>query len=126
MTKSKIGGAKTRAAEVVKIAIMIIMFVLFMVPFVLVLINSFKTKRDIILSPFSVTPQRGLTVDNYTSAFHKMNFLQAFGNSLFITTLATIAVILLSAMLSYYIVRAKNVTSKVMYSVMIASMIIPF
>lgn len=126
MEKIKIGGTKARAAEVAKITIMIIMFVMFMVPFVLVLINSFKRKRDIILSPFSVVPEKGLTVDNYTAAFQKMNFLQAFGNSLFITTLATIAVIILSAMLAYYIVRVKSLPSKMMYSVMIASMIIPF
>ncbi len=124
--KTVIGGTRARVAQAGKITGMGIMFALYMMPFLLVLLNSFKQKKDIIKDPFSLAPAGGVTLDNYTTAFDKMNFLRAFGNSLFITGLATLLVILLSALLAYYIVRAKNRAGKVMYSVMIASMIIPF
>ena len=55
-----------------------------------------------------------------------MNFLKAFGNSLFITGLSTILVIILAAMTAYYFTRAKNAFSKIFFAMMAASMIIPF
>ena len=124
--KNTIGGAKARAAQAAKVTGILILFIFYMMPFFLVLINSFKLKKDIIKTPFSMFPASGLTFENYTVAFEKMHFLNAFGNSLFITGLATFFVIMLSAMLAYYIVRANNLAGKAMYSTMIASMIIPF
>lgn len=121
-----IGGARTRIGQVVKWVLLLVVFLLFMVPFGLVLINSFKVKRDIITDPFSFLPEKGFTTENFRSAFEKMNYLQAFGNSLMITSLSTLAVILLSAMVAYYIVRARNGIGKGIYALMIASMIIPF
>lgn len=124
--KANIGGARARALQRAKITGMGILFVLYMMPFLLVLLNSLKQKKDIIKDPFSLTPPGGITFDNYTAAFEKMNFMRAFGNSLLITGLATLFVILFSALLAYYIVRAKNRVGQTMYSIMIASMIIPF
>jgi len=123
---NRIGGAKARAAQSAQISGMLILFVLYMMPFLLVFVNSFKLKRDIIKAPFALLPAGGLTLENYSTAFEKMSFLRSFGNSLFITGLATCFVILLSAMLAYYIVRAGNRVGKTIYSTMIASMIIPF
>ena len=112
-----------RAAQ---ITILTVLFAVFMIPFALVLINAFKYKRDIISDPFSLWPDKGFTFENFTAAFLKMDYLQAFANSLSITGLATFAVIFLSAMLAYYIVRAYNRIGKIMYTTMVVSMIIPF
>lgn len=99
---------------------------MYMTPFFMVLINSFKLKRDIITNPLSILGDKGVTFDNYVKAFDKMNFPRAFGNSLMVTGLSTLCVILLASMLAYYIVRYSNFASKAIYGVMIASMIIPF
>lgn len=117
---------KSGIVRLLQFAALAVLFALFMVPFVLVVLNAFKFKRDIITDPFSLWPSRGFTLENFTAAFQKMNYTRAFLNSLFITGLATVAVIFLSAMLAYYIVRARNKLGKSMYAVMIASMIIPF
>ena len=92
----------------------------------LVLLNSFKQKRDIIKNPFSFVVEKGYSIDNYIKAFDKMDFIKAFGNSLFITGLSTILVIVLASMTAYYFTRAKNTFSKVFFAMMAASMIIPF
>ena len=55
-----------------------------------------------------------------------MQFVKAFGNSLFITGLSTLLVILLASMVAFYFTRAKNTFSKVLFALMAASMIIPF
>lgn len=103
-----------------------ILFIGYMIPFILIILNSFKAKRDIITNPFSLVAGSGMTLSNYTKAFQKMNFINAFGNSLFVTVLSTLLVTILAAMVAYYFVRAKNKVSNVFFSLMAASMIIPF
>ncbi len=123
---SKVGGMRRKVLDAVGFLVVIAMFLLYMVPFVLVFLNSFKTKRDIIKNPFSIVAEKGYSFANYVKAFEKMNFLKAFGNSLFITGLSTILVIILASMTAYYFTRAKNTFSKIFFAMMAASMIIPF
>ena len=124
---SKVGGTKRRVLDVVGFTAIIVLFLLYMVPFILVLLNSFKQKRDIIKSPFSwLFTIKGLSFDNFVKAFNQMNFLNAFKNSLVVTVTATVLVTVLAAMLAYYIVRNVNVFSNIIFALMVASMIIPF
>lgn len=122
----KVGGTKRIIGGTVGFLAVAIMFLLYMVPFFLIILNSFKQKRDIIKNPFSFETKMGYSFDNYVQAFEKMEFLKAFGNSLFITLLSTLFVIILAAMVAYYFTRANNTFSKVVFALMAASMIIPF
>ena len=127
MTQKKVGGTKKKVHEMLSMAALVLIFIAYMFPFVMVVINSLKQKRDIIKSPFSwLFTIQGLSFDNFVKAFNQMNFLNAFKNSLIVTASATILVTLLAAMLAYYIVRHKNWVSKLMLALMVASMIIPF
>ena len=103
-----------------------VVFLFYLTPFVMVVINSLKQKRDIIKNPFSLSPEMGMSLENYAKAFEKMNYVKVFGNSLLITGMSTLIVIMLSSMCAYYIVRAKNKGANLIYALMIASMIIPF
>lgn len=102
------------------------LFVLYMVPFFVVILNSFKQKRDIITNPLSFIAEKGYTLENYVRAFEKMDFLKAFGNSLFVTCLSTLLVVIIASMTAYYFSRANNWFSKIFFALMIAAMIIPF
>lgn len=125
-TKNKVGGIRRVVIDGIKIVSILVMFALYMIPFVLIILNSFKYKRDIIKSPFSFTVKKGYTLENYIIAFEKMNFIRSFGNSLFVTGLSTLIVTILASMTAYYFVRAKNKFSAIFFSMMAASMIIPF
>lgn len=127
MKKTTIGGNKRKAANILAMVGLIILFVAYMFPFLMVLINSLKQKRDIIKSPFSwLYTIKGLSFDNFVKAFTQMDFLNAFKNSLIVTVSATVLVTILAAMLAYYIVRHNNGVSKITFALMVASMIIPF
>ena len=127
MNQKKIGGTKKKITDALAMLLMIIVFCAFMFPFVMVIINSLKQKRDIIKSPFSwLFTIKGLSFDNFVKAFNQMNFLNAFKNSLVVTVTATVLVTVLAAMLAYYIVRNVNVFSNIIFALMVASMIIPF
>ncbi|MDE7277320.1 MAG: carbohydrate ABC transporter permease, partial [Lachnospiraceae bacterium] len=127
MTQTTIGGTRKKVINALMMAGLIIVFIAYMFPFIMVIINSLKQKRDIIKSPFSwLFTIKGLSFDNFVKAFTQMDFLNAFKNSLIVTVSATVLVTLLAAMLAYYIVRHKNCISNVTFSLMVASMIIPF
>ena len=127
MKQTKVGGNKKKAADMLTMLGLIIIFAAYMFPFLMVVINSLKQKRDIIKSPFSwLFTIKGLSFDNFVKAFTQMDFLNAFKNSLIVTVSATLLVTLFAAMLAYYIVRNNNVISKITFALMVASMIIPF
>ncbi len=127
MKQTTIGGTKRKVTNALAMAGLIIIFIAYMFPFIMVVINSLKQKRDIIKSPFSwLFTIKGLSFDNFVKAFTQMDFLNAFKNSLIVTVSATVLVTLLAAMLAYYIVRHNNGISKLTFALMVASMIIPF
>ena len=127
MNKTTIGGNKRKALNILAMAGLIVVFMAYMFPFLMVVINSLKQKRVIIKSPFSwLFTIKGLSFDNFVKAFVQMDFLNAFKNSLIVTASATILVTFLAAMLAYYIVRRNNVISRIAFALMVASMIIPF
>ena len=127
MKKTVIGGNKKRLIDNLSLAGLTLIFIAYMFPFLMVIINSLKQKRDIIKSPFSwLFTIKGLSFDNFIKAFTQMDFLNAIKNSLLVTGAATILVTVLASMLAYYIVRHRNVISNITFVLMVASMIIPF
>lgn len=126
-TQTQVGGKKKKATAVLSMVVLLVIFVAYMFPFIMVVINSLKQKHDIIKSPFSwLFTIKGLSFDNFVKAFTQMDFLNAFKNSLIVTVSATVLVTVLAAMLAYYIVRRKNKVSQLIFALMVASMIIPF
>lgn len=126
-TQTQVGGKKKKVTAVLSMVVLLVIFAAYMFPFIMVVINSLKQKRDIIKSPFSwLFTIKGLSFDNFVKAFTQMDFLNAFKNSLIVTVSATVLVTVLAAMLAYYIVRRKNKVSQLIFALMVASMIIPF
>lgn len=103
-----------------------LIFLLYMFPFILIIINSFKTKKEIIKTPLKLFSESGLNFDNFVKAYQKMDFIKAFSNSMIVTISATAIVIIVAAMTAYYFVRINNGIAKVFFALMVASMIIPF
>lgn len=127
MKQTTIGGTKRKVTNALAMLGLVIIFLAYMFPFLMVVINSLKQKRDIIKSPFSwLFTIKGLSFDNFVKAFTQMDFLNAFKNSLIVTVSATVLVTLFAAMLAYYIVRHNNKISKITFGLMVTSMIIPF
>ncbi|MDD2970876.1 MAG: carbohydrate ABC transporter permease [Lachnospiraceae bacterium] len=128
MAKSKtvVGGAKTKVLNAVKLIVLSLVLLLYMVPFFLILVNSFKRKITIIKHPLMLIDPKGFSVENYVSAFKEMNYLRAFGNSLIITTVSVLFIVLFASMASYYMARSKTIASRLSFSLIVAAMVIPF
>lgn len=121
-----IGGAKTRVWSMVKTLLLFVLLLIYMIPFFMVLINAFKSNRSILKAPLSLIEPGGPIFTNFSTAWKQMNFLRAFGNSLFITVLSVLLIVLITSMTAYFFVRADWKINKVFFSLLIASMIVPF
>lgn len=65
-------------------------------------------------------------LDNYINAFEKLDYLKVFSNSLIITVLSNIVLIVFCSMAAYMLVRTKKRISNVIFMIFVAAMIIPF
>ena len=127
MTDNERAARKKKASNIAMWIVLLIVFLAFIAPFILVVINVFKTKADITSNPLALIGEHGFTLANFPDAMAKMNFWRVFGNSLVITVCATVLTILIASMMSYVIVRnGKWKFCALMFSLMIASMVIPF
>lgn len=126
-TENEKAIVRQRIGHALMIAFLAVLLVVFIWPFFLVLTNAFKNMSDITGEPLSLIGSHGFTIENFTKAMRKMHFWRVFGNSAIITTFSTILSILFSAMAAYVIVRnPKWTASKLTFSAMVASMVIPF
>lgn len=126
MEDNKKAAQKKKILNAVKMVVLAVLFVVFIFPFALVVINVFKTKGDITSAPLALIGSHGFTIENFPKAMEKMNFVRSFGNSLLITVTATVLTLLVSAMAAFVIVRNNWKACKLLFAGMIASMVIPF
>ena len=101
-----------------------ILFLLFTFPFFLIVINSFKERVDIIRDPLALP--EAFSFSNYVEAFKAMDFTRALTNSLIVTVGSVVLIIVFSSMLAYFLVRWKWKINGILFTVLIAAMIIPF
>jgi raffinose/stachyose/melibiose transport system permease protein len=97
---------------------------LWLSPFYLMIVNSFKTKREMFADTIKLP--KGFNFDNYIEAFTELDFLKTFMNSLIITVLAVAIIIVFSSMAAYALSRNKSKISTIIFFMFVAAMLIPF
>lgn len=111
-------------SKVLSYVFLILAFITFTFPFFLIIVNSFKSNGEILGSPFSLP--HSISFNHFIEAINKMNFLVTFTNSLLITVCSLVLILLFSCMTAYYLVRNNNKFNNIFFSILVASMIIPF
>lgn len=94
-------------------------------PIIWVIQNSFKAKDKILANSFSIPTGELFTLANYKKAFNNLNIFQSYKNSIFISTVVALAVIVLAGLASFALVRYSFKLSKALYSLVIAGMMFP-
>lgn len=110
--------------RLILIAFLYILLAFYLFPFLIVLIDAFKTNGDIMRNPFQPTVH--ITLDNFAQAIQEMNFLVAFFNTLVITVVSVALIILSSSMTAYFLARNKSKLSTLIFSAMVVAMLVPF
>ena len=96
-------------------------------PLLLVLINSFKKKAFISRLPFALPNEKTFVGwENYTNGLTKINFFDSFVNSLIITILSVILILLCTSMCAWFICRVRTKLTRSVYYLCLFSMVVPF
>lgn len=93
-------------------------------PFYLMIVNAFKTKRDIFSGVLGFPEE--IVFQNFVEAFIDLEFMKSLFNSLLITGLSIAIIILFSSMAGYALARNKSKLSGIIFFVFVAAMLIPF
>lgn len=106
----------------------ILLFVLFMLPFAFVLINSMRTNGEIINRAVGWPQDAANLFANIVLVWNNptFSFLAAFRDSVIITALSLLIICLVSSMAAWILVRNKTGWSSAFFLMFITAMVIPF
>ena len=110
-------------------AVFAILSVIWIIPILLVLMNSFKLNASINLDAFALPDAESFAGwANYVKGFTFGNypFLKSVGYSVFITVVSVFLILLFCSMSAWYIARVNSRFAKIFYYLCLFSMIVPF
>ncbi|KIO64450.1 hypothetical protein B4065_1224 [Caldibacillus thermoamylovorans] len=113
-----------KKSKVIKEILLLIVAIFYLSPIYIMLVNSFKNRQELYENVLALP--KDFSFQYYIAAIEKMNFLNAFGNSLFITVVSVIFIVILSSMTAWMLARTNNRISKIIFMTFIATMLIPF
>lgn len=104
-----------------------ILSVIFLIPIIIVFINSFKSRIYISNEPLKLpNSETFVGFENYINGITSSDFFSAFLRSLFITVVSVVLIVLFASMAAWYIVRVNSKVTKTIYYLLVFSMIVPF
>ncbi len=120
-------NTKRKTANSFYFALLLLLSVIFLFPIYLVLMNSFKSKFNIVGTPFEFpNGETFVGIENYINGINSSGIIDAFLRTAFITVGSVIAIIIFTSMTAWYIVRVKSKFNKAIYYLFLFSMIVPF
>ena len=118
---------KTKVSNRVWSGVFALLSLIYVIPIVVVVINSFKKKSFISLKPFAFPDKMSFAgMENYVRGVEKVEFFKFFGYSLIITIGSVLAILLCCSMCAWFITRVKSGLSRAMYYLCVFSMVVPF
>ncbi|UOQ44825.1 carbohydrate ABC transporter permease [Halobacillus salinarum] len=104
--------------------LLFLLALLFLSPIYIVAVNSFKDRSALYENVLALPTQ--FNMEYYQRAMEKMNFMTALFNSLYITVISVIIIVILSSMTAWMLARTPHKISNVIFMLFIATMLIPF
>lgn len=101
--------------------------IVYILPILIVLMNSFKKKVYINKEPFRIPSGKTFaSIENYISAIDKYDLLSAVGWTVFITVGSVLVILVCTSMCAWYITRVTTKFTKLFYLLCVFSMVVPF
>ena len=119
--------AKRGALSAVGTGAFTIIGLVYILPILIVLMNSFKKKVFINKEPFKLPSDKTLTgIENYITAIDKYELLSAVGWTVFIIVGSVLVILVCTSMCAWYITRVTTKFTKLLYLLCVFSMVVPF
>lgn len=116
---------KRKAPEYFQYFFMALLAVVFLSPFIVMISTSFKTMQEAFDPNGSILP-RNITFANYPAAINKIPYFRYMYNTAFITFWCLIGQLMVTPMIAYSLSKIKWVGSKIIFSLVMATMMIPY
>ena len=114
---------KTKHRAVITVGISLCV-VLFLIPFYLVVLNSFKDNGELLINILS-WPER-FTLKNYGRASAQLDYARIFFNSMVVTVASNLGVTVISSMAAYRLERFPTKWNRAVTFLLLTGLIIPF
>lgn len=124
MKNVKYKREKVRPGHVVLFAVLCLFGLLFLAPMFISFMSAFKSNGEILKNPIALPS--GFYTGGFEYLFAKTDFPKAFFNSMFLTVVSELMIILIIPMGAYGIARTKTKLSNAIYTFFLAGMMIPF
>lgn len=118
---------KRKIGNIITTVILSLVSLLYIVPLLIILMNSLKKKIFINAEPFKLPDKTSFFgFQNYINGVEKTDFIRVFLTSLFITVCSVIVILVCTSMCAWFIARVQNKFTKGVYYLCVFSMIVPF
>lgn len=115
---------KERKVNIILEIILWLLSITIIYPLLMIILTSFKTKGE--ASYLKVSLPAKWMFENYVTVFNKGHILRSLGNSVFVTGIAVVLILVLTSSLSYILVRRNTKACHFFYRFMILGIIAPF
>lgn len=120
-------SGRKRLSNILSFSFLLLLSIVFLFPLYLVLVNSFKSKFNIISDPFSFPNEETFVgLENYINGINSSGILGAFIRTLVITVGSVLAIVVFTSMSAWFITRVKTKLNRLIYYLFLFSMIVPF
>ncbi len=106
------------------LAVAFLLAFLFIYPVLFALMSAFKSNGDILKNPLA--PPTSLYLKNFVDLFQQSDFLGAIKNSIILTVVSEVLIIIVVPMAAYAIERNSNRVSALLYTYFLTGLMIPF
>lgn len=113
-----------KAKSTLSSVLLVCLSLIWLSPIYIILANSFKSRDEMYVNPLGMPVK--FSLEYYSGAMEKMNFLRAFGVSFVITIVSVAIIVVLCAMAAWMMARSDGKLSKAIYYTLILTMLIPF
>lgn len=98
--------------------------VAFIMPFVIMIINSLKTRGELLRNPTGLVPKE-LTFDNYLQWFQHLNIQQFFTTSLIVAIATVAGNIVFCSMVGYAMAKMEFPGKKILFALVMMTLMVP-
>lgn len=105
--------------------VLLLATILLLMPIYYFAIGAFKTRKQIIQFPLTITPGM-FTTENFPKAIKAMKYWRAVRNTGLITLIALLLIILIASLAGFAIARLEFRVFRIYYSLLVVCMVVPF
>ncbi len=115
---------KKYTSKVLFFALVAVLALIFISPFMVMFLTSFKTNSDAFTIPVKLLPRKWVT-ENFPAAFAAIPYFKYMGNTVFITICSLAGQLLVTPMIAYSLVKIKWKGADIISGLVMATMMIP-